>query len=169
MRLHFISQSSESAPAPVLHSALIPGGQAVPFPWPFSHARGNRFHFYVISGLDFFVMFSSCPPVGCNHALEAPLAAENIFQKLAILRSAVTIDCIVGGHDGPWLCLFYNDLETFQIDLTKCTLGNTGIAVLLLVSLLFAAKCFTEAAMCWDWIPFTIAAPIFPAISGSSE
>ena len=75
-------------------------------------------------------MFSSCPPVSCNHALEAPLAAENIFQKLAVLRSAVPIDCIVGGHDGPWLCLFYNDLETFQIDFTKCTLGNTGIAVL---------------------------------------
>ena len=75
-------------------------------------------------------MLCSCPPVSGDHSLEAPLAAENIFQKLTVLRSAVTIDCIVGGHDRPWLCFFYNDLETFQIDLAKCTLGNTGIAVL---------------------------------------
>ena len=85
-------------------------------------------------------MLAAGPPVGCDHTFKAPLAAQDIFKELTALGSAVTVDRVVGGHDGPRLCFFYDEFKGFQVDLTQCTLGYAGITVFAVCLLIVDSK-----------------------------
>ncbi len=74
-------------------------------------------------------MLTVCPPVRCHHAVKAPLAAQDILQKLPVLRRAIPVYNVVGGHNRPRLCLLHNDLKGSQINLPDSALRRPGITV----------------------------------------
>ena len=102
--------------------------------YPFSNASCTRssYPFAILISFPAFclaVMLAVGPPVGRYHSLKVPLTAQNTGQKILVLRCLNAVDQVVGRHDCVWICLFYDDLEGFQVNLTQRTLGNAGIAV----------------------------------------
>ena len=91
-------------------------------------------------------MLTTGPPVCGNHALESPFSAKDVFQKLFIFRSSVTVDHVVGAHDRPRIGFFYDNFKLFQINLTKGTFGYTGIAVLSVCLFVIGGKMFYGSA-----------------------
>ena len=91
-------------------------------------------------------MLAVCPPVGRYHSLKVPLTAQNTGQKILVFRCLNAVDQVVGRHDCVWICLFYDDLEGFQVNLTQRTLGNAGVAVFPVGLLVVAGKMFHSGA-----------------------
>ena len=56
-----------------------------------------------------------------------------------MFRSMDAVEQVIRGHDGVWVCLFYNDLKLFQIDFTECSLGYSGVGILTVC--LFVIRC----------------------------
>ena len=68
-------------------------------------------------------------PVGRDHALEAPFAAEHLGQQLIARRGVVAVDEVVGGHNSPRVGLAHTDLKASEIDLAKRPFRHSRIAL----------------------------------------
>ena len=89
----------------------------------------SRFH-QVVTGLylsDGEKSLTDADPVGHHDALEAPVIAQDLRQKVVVAHRELVIDLVVGGHDGPRVTLADGDLEATQIELAGSTLGDAFV------------------------------------------
>ena len=66
-------------------------------------------------------------PVGDDHAIEAPLGAQDVGQQVLVFVRVRTVDEVVGAHDRPGLSLSADDLEAGQVNLAHRALIHDGI------------------------------------------
>ena len=80
------------------------------------------------------------PPVGGEHSLISPLAAEDAGDEFCIFRGSDSVDDIVGGHDHPWVGLFDSNLKGLEVDLAQSPLGQAGVGFKAVGLLVVAGK-----------------------------
>ena len=51
--------------------------------------------------------------------LKAPVPAEDVLEQVLVLVGVGAVDEVVGGHDGPGLCLFDHDFKAGKIQLPQ--------------------------------------------------
>ena len=61
----------------------------------------------------FYRIIHASPPVGHHHSLIAPLSTEDSGKHIIIGGCVITIDAVIGGHDGACLPLFHCHLKAF--------------------------------------------------------
>ena len=66
-------------------------------------------------------------PVGDDHAVESPLGAQDVGEKVLIFVGIRAVDEVVGAHDRPRLRGSAHDLEASQVDLAHRALIHDGI------------------------------------------
>ena len=86
-------------------------------------------HLQITAGLHLLVLLGIVPPVGHDKPFIPPLPAKDSGEKLPVLRGAVTVDEVIGGHEGMGPGLLHDDLELLQIDLAKCPFTDSGVGV----------------------------------------
>ena len=107
----------------------------------FYTVRISGCHLDIISGFCLTVVFSEGPPVCGNQSVKSPFVTENACQEFFMFGSMDAIEQVIRGHDGVWVCLFYNDLKLFQIDFTECSLGYSGVGILTVCLFVIRSKC----------------------------
>ena len=93
-----------------------------------------RFH-EVVAGLGGLHGAGLVAPVGHDDAFETPFVPENRGEEVQLLLGVLTVELVVGGHDGPGIGLLHGDLEVLQVDLAESALADAGV-VLITVGLL---------------------------------
>ena len=93
-------------------------------------------HFELVAGDGALHAVIAARPVGDDHAVVAPIAAEDVLHQVHILVGVGAVELVVRGHDGARLALFDGDLEPGEVDLAQGALVDDGVddhAALLLV------------------------------------
>lgn len=60
-------------------------------------------------------------PVGDDHAVERPVALEDVVQQVLVVAAMLALVFIVGAHDGPGTALLHRSLEGREVDLVQGT------------------------------------------------
>ena len=80
------------------------------------------------------------PPVGGEHSLKSPFAAEDAGEELCIFGGSDSVDDVVGSHDHPGIGLFDGNLEGFEVDLAQGPLAQAGVGLKAVGLLVVAGK-----------------------------
>ena len=66
-------------------------------------------------------------PVGDDHAVEAPLGAQDVSQQVLVFVRVSAVDEVVGAHDRPRLSRSADDLKAGQVDFAHRALVHDGV------------------------------------------
>ena len=66
-------------------------------------------------------------PVGHDSAVEAPVPAQDVLQKVGVLVGVGAVDEVVAGHDGLGVRLFDDDFKAGQVELPQGSFVDDGV------------------------------------------
>ena len=66
-------------------------------------------------------------PVGHDSAVEAPVPAQDVLQKVGVLVGVGAVDEVVAGHDGLGVRLFDDNFKAGQVELSQGSLVDDGV------------------------------------------
>ena len=72
-------------------------------------------------------MVVGAAPVGDDGPVKAPVPAEDVLEQVLVLVGVGAVDEVVGGHDGPGLCLFDHDFKAGKIQLPQGALVQNRV------------------------------------------
>ena len=72
-------------------------------------------------------MVIAAAPVGHDSAVEAPVPAQDVLQKVGVLVGVGAVDEVVAGHDGLGVRLFDDDFKAGQVEFPQGSLVDDGV------------------------------------------
>ena len=66
-------------------------------------------------------------PVGHDSAVEAPVPAQDVLQKVGVLVGVGAVDEVVAGHNGLGVRLFDDDFKAGQVEFPQGSLVDDGV------------------------------------------
>ena len=100
---------------------------------------GGR-HFQVQPGLNTFHTVVGCAPVAHHVAVEAPVLAQHVGQKPAVLTGVGAVNPVVTAHHRPGFCLLHGGFEGGKVNFAQGTLIHYAVAAHPAVLLAVAGK-----------------------------
>ena len=92
-----------------------------------AQAVGPRTELHVETVLGGLLRVVRAAPVGDDHAVEGPVAFQNVVQQIPVVTAMLSLIFIIGAHDGPCTALLDSCLEGREVDFVQRTVVDRDI------------------------------------------
>ena len=110
------------------------------------HVGAAARHTQIAPGMHGGHAAAQCAPVGYDHAVKAPVPAQNLGQQPGIIAGMYIVDARIAAHDGFGLCGLDDRFKRGQVQLAHRAFVNLAVAVEALVLLIVGGKVLETCA-----------------------